>query len=96
MSMLSWLRIVSRSGAAFMQWLPDCAENKYKALAGLRSEGALLTRCCSCAFAGAPGVQLCVLHMGLELVQYLPPFCHCARATPSLHLVLYELGYSIG
>eukprot|EP00971_Amphidinium_carterae_P276272 5482460-Amphidinium_carterae.1 len=56
-SMLSWFSVVSRNGPAFMLWLSDRAENKYKALAGLcsdTSEGALLTRCCSCPFAAAP------------------------------------------
>eukprot|EP00971_Amphidinium_carterae_P241305 4791276-Amphidinium_carterae.1 len=55
---------------------------KYKALAGLRSEGASITRCCSCAFAASPGVQLCILYMGLDFRLSLPAMCRCSRATP--------------
>eukprot|EP00971_Amphidinium_carterae_P138001 2735121-Amphidinium_carterae.1 len=80
--MLSWLRVASRSGAACMLWLSDREETKHKALAGLRSEGASITRCCSCALAASPGVQLCILHMGLDFMLSLPAMCRCSRATP--------------
>eukprot|EP00971_Amphidinium_carterae_P226549 4493530-Amphidinium_carterae.3 len=79
-SMLSWLRVASRNGAACMIWLSDRAETK--ALAGLRSEGVSITRCCSCAFAASPGVQLCILHMGLHFnMLSLLAMCRCSQAT---------------